>query len=213
MTAGQALQYSLGFLYWFTGWSYLIYLALPVLFLLGGFQPITTPNQYPGHFLPYVAASLFTIVYASNFQVTFDALWFTLASFPVMVKALVVTVFGGTAKFVVTPKEGGAVSFKAVRWHLVTCAVLLASAVVGIARYGLTPSVFNNVAWIIAHMVILLGFVWPDAEPGAHASRGDPARRGTRGRGGAGTNAAAHASRPPRPQSPEQSPSPESRAT
>ncbi len=159
MTAGQALQYSLGFLYWFTGWAYLIYLAMPVFFLLGGIRPIMTPNEYPAHFLPYVLLSLLTIVYASDFQVTFDALWFTLASFPVQMKSLVSTFIGGSAKFVVTPKERGAVSIRPVRWHLLTSVMLFGAAIAGFLHYGVTPSVFNNVAWIVAHLVILLGFV------------------------------------------------------
>lgn len=160
MTAGQALQYSLGFLYWFTGWFYLVYLALPFFFLIGGTQPISTPNQYPGHFMPYVVTSLMTIIYASDFQVTFDALWFTLASFPVMIKSLVMTIFGRTGEFVVTPKENTQrSSIWPVRWQLLACTVLLGAAVVGLARYGTSPSVFNNIAWIVAHMVILLGFL------------------------------------------------------
>lgn len=165
MSAGQMLQYSLGFLYWFTGWAYLIYLALPVCYLVGGLRPITTPNEYPAHFLPYVMTALLTIIYASDFQVTFDALWFTLASFPVQMKSLMSTFFGGRATFVVTPKEASAVSFKAVRWHLLASAILLSAAVTGLVRYGPTPSVFNNIAWIVAHLVILLGFVYLTLSP------------------------------------------------
>lgn len=165
MSAGQMLQYSLGFLYWFTGWAYLIYLTLPICYLFGGLSPITTPNEYPAHFLPYVMTSLLTIIYASDFQVTFDALWFTLASFPVQMKSLMSTFFGGRATFVVTPKEAGTVSFKAVRWHLLASVILLSAAVTGLVRYGPTPSVFNNIAWIVAHLVILLGFVFLTLRP------------------------------------------------
>jgi len=165
MTAAQTLQYSLGFLYWFTGWAYMGYLVLPVAYLLFGLRPVQVPNDYPVHFLPYVLLALGTIVYAADFGIRFDALWFTLASFPVYAKALLTTFIGHSAKFVVTPKNAGRASLRPV-WPLIaTSTVLLAAAVYGIATLGPTPSVVNNVAWIIAHLVILGGFVWLAISP------------------------------------------------
>lgn len=161
----QLLQYFLGFLYWFTGWAYMAYLVLPVTFLLFRLRPVQVPNTYPQHFLPYVLLSLATIVYAADFDIRFDALWFTLASFPVYAKALVSTFVGHSAKFVVTPKAGGRVSLKPVRVHIGVSMALVMAALWGLWAIGPTPSVINNVAWVIAHLVILSGFVWLAINP------------------------------------------------
>lgn len=160
MSALQTLQYSLGFMYWFTGWAYMGYLVLPVAYLVFGLRPIHVPNTYPVHFLPYVLTALATIVYAADFGIRFDALWFTLASFPVQVKSLVSTFVGHSAKFIVTPKTVGRVSLRPV-WPLIaTSALLLFAAIYGLITKGPLPSVVNNIAWIIAHLIILSGFVW-----------------------------------------------------
>ncbi|HEX9093002.1 MAG TPA: glycosyltransferase [Coriobacteriia bacterium] len=159
MSFGQALQYSLGFMYWFTGWAYLAYLVLPTAYLTAGLRPVQVPNDYPVHFLPYALAALATIIYASDFHVRFDALWFTLASFPVHVHALFSTFFGRRARFVVTPKLEGGVTLRPVRTLLAAIVVLTGAAAFGLVRFGAVPSAVNNVAWAAAHIVILLGFV------------------------------------------------------
>lgn len=161
MTAAQVLQYTLGFLYWFTGFAYLAYLVLPTMYLTLGLRPVQVPNQYPVYFLPYALAALGTIIYASNYTVRFDALWFTLGSFPVHVKALFLTFFGRAAGFVVTPKaahESG-VTLRPVRTHLIAIAILATSCVYGLVTLGPVPSTVNNIAWAAAHIVILSGFV------------------------------------------------------
>lgn len=159
MSPPQAVQYSLGFVYWFTGISYLAYLVLPISYLVFGLRPVHVPNAYPAHFVPYIASALITIVYASNLELSFPALWFTLSSFPVQLKALADTILGRKASFVVTPKEARRVSLKPVVPQMLTMLLLVASAVYGVATRGWGPSVVNNVAWVIAHLVILGGFV------------------------------------------------------
>lgn len=160
MSLPQGFQYSLGFMYWFTGWAYLAYLSLPVLYLVSGLRPVQVPNTYPAYFLPYVLTTLATIVYATDYGLRFDALWFTLASFPVQVKALLSTFLGRSAKFIVTPKHGSNRSLRPVRWLIVVSVILAGAAAYGLATKGLEPSVVNNVAWIVAHLVILQGFIW-----------------------------------------------------
>lgn len=159
MRPRQALQYSLGFMYWFTGLAYLAYLVLPVAYLTLGLRPVQVPNEYPVHFLPYVLTAIATIIYASDFTIRFDALWFTLASFPVHVKALLSTFFGRAVHFVVTPKKAGRVTVRPVRTQILVMLVLAGATAYGIWRLGPEPSVVNNVAWAVAHVVVLQGFV------------------------------------------------------
>lgn len=159
MRFSQRIQYMLGFIYWFTGWAYLAYLVLPLAFLFGGLRPVGVPNEYPVHFLPYALTALGTLIYAADFTLRFDALWFTLASFPVHVKALFATVLGRASRFVVTPKVATGRTLRPVVVHLLLLLVLGSAAVYGLVTQGPAPSVVNNVAWAIAHVVILQGFV------------------------------------------------------
>jgi cellulose synthase (UDP-forming) len=212
MSFSQRLQYSLGFLYWFTGWAYLGYLVMPVSFLLGALRPIQVPNDYPTHFLPYAFSALATIIYSSGFDIRFDALWFTLASFPVHVKALFTTFFGRPARFVVTPKSARRASMRPVLTLIVAVTLLVFSAVYGVLRAGPDPSVVNNVAWVIAHLTILTGFiryalsprrVTDLAEDPGQADRAGlelSDERGSAIAGAAGTDAQAAGSSPPVPE-------------
>jgi cellulose synthase (UDP-forming) len=159
MSVAQVVQFTLGFIYWFTGISYLTYLVLPVSYLVFGLRPIHVPNDYPAFFVPYIGSALLTIVYATDLKLSFPALWFTLSSFPVQLKATVDTLLGRRARFVVTPKVAGRVSLRPVIPQLLTMVVLVASAAYGLAVRGVGPSVVNNVAWVVAHLVILSGFV------------------------------------------------------
>lgn len=173
---GTALEYGFSFMYWFTGLAYAAYLVLPVAYLVFGLRPVQAPNQYPVYFLPYIFSTLVTLAYASDFTVTFRALWFTLASFPVHLWALASALTGRAARFVVTPKTAGAATLRPVLVHVVVMLVLAAAAVAGSAMRGLTPAVLNNVAFAMGHLLIVQGFVRYALRP--ERSRGDEATGG-----------------------------------
>ena len=52
----------------------------------------------------YIAMTLATMAYAADFRITFRGLWYTLASFPLHVFALLSALTRGRARFVVTSK-------------------------------------------------------------------------------------------------------------
>lgn len=159
MAGSTRVQFGLSFLYWFTGMAYFIYLILPVAFLMFGQRPVQAPNEYPLYFLPYIVITLFTMSYAADFDLTFRGIWFTLAAFPVHMAAFFSAIFGGNAKFVVTSKTAGRRSLRPVAVHVTAIALLVASIVVGLIRFGVNPSVMNNVAFALGHILILQGFV------------------------------------------------------
>lgn len=159
MGIGRSIQYGLSFIFWMTGWAYFGYVLLPIAFLLFGIRPVQVPNEYPSHFLPYIFTTLFTMAYASNFTLTFRGLWFTLASFPIHIAAFFSAVTRRAARFVVTSKGGARRSLAPVWPQLVTLAALLLPIPYGLATRGLTPSVFNNVAFALGHVLIVSGFV------------------------------------------------------
>jgi cellulose synthase (UDP-forming) len=159
MSAGAGIQFALSFWYWFTGFAYAVYLMLPVAFLLFGQRPVQAPNEYPIYFLPYVIATLVTMTYAADFDLTFRGVWFTLASFPVHFAALVSALFGRDAKFIVTSKSASSHSLRPVAVHITAIVVLAFSIVFGLWRWGFNPSVMNNVAFAAGHILLLQGFV------------------------------------------------------
>lgn len=173
MQPGAMFQYAFSFAYWFTGLAYAAYLVLPFAYLLFGLRPVQAPNQYPVYFLPYILVTLTTMAYASDFTLTFRALWFTLASFPVHLWALGSALWGRTARFVVTPKTAGAASLRPVLVHVAVVLALAAAIVVGSAMRGLTPAVLNNVAFAMGHVLIVQGFVRYALRP--ERSHGDDA--------------------------------------
>jgi len=168
------MQYGLSFLYWFTGIAYVGYIVLPLAFLYFGLRPVQVPNEYPSHFLPYVFITLFTMVYASEFKLTFRGIWFTLAAFPIHIAALFASVFGGAARFVVTSKGTGHRSLVPVWPHVLTVLALAVAIPYGIITAGFTPSVVNNVAFALGHILIVSGFIRLALRPEA-ISHGEPA--------------------------------------
>ncbi len=159
MRMAARIEYGLSFLYWFTGLAYLVYLILPIAYLLFGLRPVQVPNQYPSYFLPYLVVTLATMAYATEFRINFRALWFTLGSFPVHVGAVWSALFGRRAEFVVTAKSGGSRSLRPVVVHIFFIALLAYSIVFGLAVQGFTPSTTNNVAFALGHILVLSGFV------------------------------------------------------
>ena len=159
MPFSARLEYGLSFMYWFTGLAYGVYLILPIAYLLFGLRPVQVPNQYPSYFLPYLVVTLVTMAYATEFRINFRALWFTLGSFPVHIGALGRAIFGKRATFVVTAKSGGSRSLRPVAAHVFFITLLAYSIVFGLAMEGFTPSVTNNVAFALGHILVLAGFV------------------------------------------------------
>ncbi len=159
MRPATGIQFGLSFWYWFTGLAYAVYLILPVAFLVFGQRPVQAPNDYPLYFVPYIVVTLATMAYATDFDITFRGIWFTLSAFPVHIAALFSALFGGDAKFVVTSKSGTSRSLRPVAVHITAIAVLAFSIVFGLWRYGFNPSVMNNVAFALGHILLLQGFV------------------------------------------------------
>jgi len=157
------LQYLVSSTYFLTGWTVLLYMLLPIVRLLFGWQPLGAldTDEFIIHFGPYFVSSLATVAVASSGVFGFSSFALSSATFGVHVKALVRVILRRRGSFVVTPKHGA--SGRQLRPIAPTIAfiVLLATAiVVGIARDP-SPSTFNNVAYAGLHLVVLCCGAWP----------------------------------------------------
>jgi cellulose synthase (UDP-forming) len=172
-------QYLLSGVYWLSGWTVLIYMAFPVVRLLFGIQPLDhlTAPEFLLHFAPYFIVTLITAALAANGSYTFQALALAAASFWLFIVASLLTAARRRGSFKVTPKQGtGRPQPQAVAPALAAIAVL-----VGVSVYGLVRSrdaaTFNNAAFALLHVCVLLTGVWPALRPYRPAPIGRDATR------------------------------------
>jgi cellulose synthase (UDP-forming) len=157
------LQYLLSSMFFFTGWTFLVYMSLPVIRLLTGAQPVSaaSADQFLLHFLPYFTGAILSVAVAGRGRYSFDAFTLMVANFWVHIHATTRALFRRPGGFVVTPKEGeDRRQPGAVLPALIAIAVLLATAGVGLLR-DLSAGTLNNVAFAGLHVAILVAGALP----------------------------------------------------
>jgi cellulose synthase (UDP-forming) len=170
----RGLSFGQRLMYFATMWSYLsgftavVYIAAPVLYLLFGIRPVQTfGGDFLVRLLPYLIITqvLFSVVgYGIK---TWRGQQYSLALFPLWIRACTTAVgnvfFGRSLGFVVTPKErqqGGGIPWQLIRPQLIAMGVLVAAAVIGLIRLwlGLAPTAqgtWVNLVWVVYDLVVL----------------------------------------------------------
>ncbi len=164
-------QYLLSAMYWLSGWTLLIYMSFPVLRILFGLQPLIhlSAPEFLLHFAPYFLVAISTAALAGAGAYTFGALALSSASFWLYILASLLTLLRRAGSFRVTPKAGVArPQPRAVAPALVTIGALVAVCIFGLLR-SRDPATFNNVAFALLHVTVLLVGVWPALRPPAPA--------------------------------------------
>lgn len=156
-------QYLLSSAYFFSGFTVLVYMMLPVTNMVFGVQPLaqTTADQFLLHFAPYYALCLYALARAGRGSFTFSAFALSSASFWIQIHACYRWLFRRPSRFVVTPKQGSAH-----RQPRAVAPALLVLGVLGVSiAYGLTGAVtagaLNNAAFAAMHMCVLAAGAWP----------------------------------------------------
>ena len=155
-------QYLLSCMFFLSGWTFVLYMALPVIRIFFGAQPLAgaTADQFLLHFAPYFCVSLLAVAVAGAGAYTFDAFALLISTFFVQVLSTILVIFRRRGKFVVTPKHGvdgpqpGSV-FPA----LVAMGFLLAAMAYALDR-SLTAASLNNVAFALLHLSVLVVGSW-----------------------------------------------------
>jgi cellulose synthase (UDP-forming) len=151
-------QYLLSSMYFLTGWTVMIYMALPVVRILTGRQPLAAANadQFLVHFGPYFALALSTVAVAGAGRYTFRAFALAASTFWVHIAATFAVLARRRGRFVVTPKTASGTRQPSAMWPTLVAMAALAGA----AAYGLLrsrgPAMLNNVAFAGVHLCILL---------------------------------------------------------
>jgi cellulose synthase (UDP-forming) len=157
------LQYLLSASYFLSGWAVLVYMALPVVRVLTGAQPVAgaSADQFLLHFAPYFMAALLMVAWAGAGTYTFAAFCLASARFWIGVQSTLRLLFRRPHRFVVTPNRGATVRQPRAMWPaLATIGVLVTTALVGLAR-PLTPAMLNNVSFLCVHVIVLAVGVLP----------------------------------------------------
>jgi len=146
----QRWQYLVATSHWLTGWTILVYVSLPIVRLLFGWQPVTdSAGAFATHFLPYFLVSVINLGRFTGGGYGLSGLAMTWGSFPIHVRATLVALSGKRIGFAVTPKRAlSGIPWSALSPNLALIALLLGAVAAGIAR-GLTPATFNNVAFAL----------------------------------------------------------------
>lgn len=171
-------QYLLSSMYFLTGWTVLVYMAMPIIRITTGAQPLaaSSADQFLLHFAPYFGWALLAVSIAGAGSYTFGAFALQSASFWIHIQATILALLGRRGRFVVTPKRGAARRQPRTVWPaLVLLVALLAAAGWGLHR-GVSPGNLNNVAFAALHIVVLLTGVWAALMPGRAATGERPQR-------------------------------------
>lgn len=156
-------QYLLSSLYFVTGWTVLIYIALPVARILTDDQPLAaaTADSFLLHFAPYFLLAIATVAIGGGGAYTFSAYAMAVASFWIHIVASLQVLSRRRGRFVVTPKSGAGLWQPAAVWPgLVICAVLVGASLYGLGRTQ-DAAMLNNVAFAGLHLCVIgTGISW-----------------------------------------------------
>jgi cellulose synthase (UDP-forming) len=154
-------HYLLSSMFFLSGWTFLIYMSLPVIRILTGAQPVAgaTADQYLLFFGPYFGLALLTLAVLGGGRYRFDAYALAFASFWIHVHASLKALLRRPGSFVVTPKQGEAGRQpRAVLPGLAMATILAAAALAGLWT-SRSPGTLNNVAFASLHVTVLLAGV------------------------------------------------------
>ena len=156
----QRWQYFAATSYWLTGWTILVYVSLPVVRLLFGWQPVNDPaGTFAVHFLPYFLISVVNLSRFTAGGYSLRGLAMNWGSFHIQILSTIRVLIGQRIGFAVTPKR--AVAGRAWRGllpNLVVAAILVGAAVYGIAG-GLDAATFNNATFALVDAALVASIV------------------------------------------------------
>ncbi len=161
MSWGQKMQYLSSALYYFNGVIIVVDALIPIISLATGIQPVEgTTTSFAFFFLPFMFLNLYTLYIASGNSVTFRGLSFSMSSWPLQLQAIKSILLKQKMGFAVTPKQAQEGNFLFLAYpHLMYVVIIVACAVIGIRREGLTPSVITNITWGLFNVIMFIPFI------------------------------------------------------
>jgi cellulose synthase (UDP-forming) len=174
LSRAQRMQYLLATSFYFIGLVTAVYVALPLLYMFGGYSAFSLDS---GTFLffygPYLVLGLATLRWGLGRQLRLEHLQFTFGTFPVYAVAAVSALLRRKAHFKVTSKEDVATP----RPPLVAWVTVLAFAAT-VAAVALGPIIrpvdartLTNMAWGVVNIALLSPIAFAVVREHRQASR------------------------------------------
>lgn len=171
LTLPQRLMYLSTMWSYLSGFATVVYLIAPILFLTAGVLPV---NSYAApfflRFIPFMVANQLLFVFASRGLPTWRGQQYTLALFPVWIKACYTAAAnvwaGRPLGFAVTPKantQSTRIQWGLIGWQLAASIALVISIVVGtiwlVVGHAEPIGTLINLAWVIFDLVSMSALV------------------------------------------------------
>ncbi len=162
----QRIQYLTTMFSYFDGFSSLVFVLSPIICLTTGVAPIGTPwEQFLLWLIPYLAINRLMFLYATRGVHAWRSEQYSLALFPLWIRAFFGTLLGRRLQFVVTPKERQGGNHLGLVWPQIAVIALTAGAIL-YGLYGLlfeaqgtTAGVAMNVFWGAYNVAMLVPIV------------------------------------------------------
>ncbi|MDR7329657.1 glycosyltransferase [Corynebacterium guangdongense] len=167
LSAGQRLMYFATMWSYLSGFTALVYLAAPVIYLLFGVMPVTAWSlDFFLRFLPYFLVNQALFLVVAKGTRTWRGQQYSLALFPVWIAACWTAArnvwFGRPLNFAVTKKDGRderGIPWRQIWPQLSAIAVLGVAVVIGLVRVAVGTAdgtgTLVNTAWVIYDLVVL----------------------------------------------------------
>ena len=163
---GQRLMYFATMWSYLSGFTAVVYIAAPIIYLIGGVLPVTSLSaDFFVRFVPFLVVNQLLFVVVGKGVPTWRGQQYSLALFPTWIKACTTAArnvwFGRPLGFAVTPKirQDTGPSWHLVRPQLVAMAILIAALIVGSVRLGTglnePVGTLVNAAWVVFDLLIL----------------------------------------------------------
>lgn len=159
LTSAQRAQYLLATSFYLSGLATLVYVLLPILYMLFGLSAFSaSAGSFVFVYAPFLVLGLLTVRWALGRQLSLDHLRYTFGTFPVYALASLSAITGRSARFNVTSKDEAA----APPPPLALVPVALQVLTVGACVYGFTARpidarTWTNVSWATINVLLLAG--------------------------------------------------------
>jgi cellulose synthase (UDP-forming) len=157
------LQYLLSSMFFLSGWTFGLYMALPCVRIFTGAQPLAgaTADQFLLHFAPYFVISLIAVGVVGAGTYTYGAFALLIASYAIQVLSTLYVLSRRSGRFVVTAKHGRDGPQPMTVLPALLAMAGLSAAIVYALDGHITAAMLNNVAFAVFHICVLLSGAWP----------------------------------------------------
>lgn len=163
LTIDQKLQYFLSNAYYLTGIAMLIYMLLPILYLLFGISPMRTDIDtalWSSRYIPFIVVSLGVFVTTTRSKFI-QAATLSIGVIPVYIRAFLAAILGRDMKWHTTNATHNKFITELLYPHFILLGLSVSSVFVGFVTIGYYNRIttFVSIGWALVNSIVLLMFI------------------------------------------------------